>query len=62
MGSQMFTSSSVAKGMVLGSPENINNFTKAALYISSTLNVTLINLNYKKKHFQLTSGPGQKQE
>jgi len=39
---------SVAKGIVLVTPDYLNNFTKAALYIASTLNVMLININQKR--------------
>jgi hypothetical protein len=38
---------SVAKGIVLATPDYLNNFTKAALYIAITLNVTLTNTNQK---------------
>jgi hypothetical protein len=37
-----------ANGIVLATPDNLNNFTKAALYVASTLNVTLINANQKQ--------------
>jgi len=47
---------SVAKGIVLASPEYLNNFTKAALYIVSTLNVTLINPNQKRNISHVNTG------
>jgi hypothetical protein len=39
---------SVAKGIVLATSDYLNDFTKAALYIASTLNVMLININQKR--------------
>jgi len=39
---------SVAKGIVLATPDYLNDFTKATLYIASTLNVMLINTNQKR--------------
>jgi hypothetical protein len=39
----------VSKGIVVATPEYLNNFTKAALYIASTLNNTLINQNQNQK-------------
>jgi hypothetical protein len=39
---------SVAKGIVLATPDYLNDFTKATLYIASTLNVMLININQKR--------------
>ncbi len=41
---------SVAKGIVLATPEYLNDFTKAALYIVSMLNVTLINNSNQKRN------------
>jgi len=39
---------SVAKGIVLATPDYLNDFTKAALYIASTLNAMLINTNQRQ--------------
>jgi hypothetical protein len=39
----------VAKGIVLATPEYLNDFTKAVLYIASMLNVTLINQNQSQR-------------
>ena len=52
---------SVAKGIGLAIPEYLNDFTKAALYIASTLNVTLFNSNQKHNisNVNTTKGGGR---
>lgn len=37
----------VAKGIVMATPNYLNNFTDAALFIASTLNITLLNTSSK---------------
>jgi hypothetical protein len=45
----------VAKGIVLATPAYLNDFTAAALFIASTLNVTLNNTNQKQRNIGATS-------
>jgi ABC-type uncharacterized transport system fused permease/ATPase subunit len=47
---------SVVKGVVSATPEYLNDFTKAALYIASTLNVTLMSSNYKRNISNVNTG------
>jgi hypothetical protein len=45
----------VAKGIVLATPNYLNNFTEAALFIASTLNITLLNATSKRNISKTTT-------
>jgi hypothetical protein len=49
----------VAKGIVMATPTYLNNFTEAALFIASTLNITLSNTSSKRNISKVTSDNGR---